>query len=139
MRLRRNAKPVERSIEPQAAAARVFVEPELTPEALVYLYQQHLTSEATAMLGPNIGRWMRVSGPRGDVVRRGRKGVLFRFQRKGSRPATRVEMNFDGPDWRDRLTEIPSGTEIAVVGVLRAATRSQITLDHCELDDTIGG
>lgn len=135
VRLRRKAQR-RRPHDPTPVGARVFVEADVTPESLTALYQEYLTSEATAIVGPNIGRWMRVSGPRGDVVPRGRKDALLRFERRGSRTSKRIEMNFTGPDWRARLSEIPRGKEIAVVGVLRAATQSQVTLDHCEVDET---
>lgn len=115
----------------------MFVEPDVTPDALVDLYQQHMSSEAKEILGSNLGRWMRVTGTRGDVVPRRRKATLLRFERRGSRPATRIEMNFDGLAWRAILEKVPRSSEIAVVGVLRAATRSQVTLDHCELDETV--
>ena len=120
-----------------SAGPRLFVEPDVTPEALVELFQQHMASEAKEILGSNLGRWMRVTGTRGDVVPLRRKGTLLRFERTGSRPATRIEMNFDGLAWRAILEKVPRSSEIAVVGVLRAATRSNSAARNARISSRV--
>jgi len=119
---------------PEQPEGREFVPPEVTPASLVVLYDEHISSEADGLVAPHAGKWMRVSGARGSTVPRRRGVTLLRFDRRPGRPHTRVEMQFRESDVRKRLEAIPRGTEVTVVGRLTSITRSQIVLDHCELE-----
>jgi hypothetical protein len=113
---------------------REFVPPDVTPESLVRLYDEFISSEADALVAGHSGKWIRVSGARGSTVPRRRGVTLLRFDRRPGRPFTRVEMQFREPDARQRLDAIPRGTEIAVIGTIASLTRSQLGLDHCEVE-----
>jgi hypothetical protein len=111
-----------------------FGVPGLTPEFLVGLFEQYITSEAEVIIGPHDGKWMRVAGPRGTTVPRRRGVTILRFDRRPGAPFTRVEMQFREADAQARLDAIPRGTEVVVAGSIASITRSQIVLDHCEIE-----
>ena len=115
---------------------REFVDPTVTPAMLVALYEEHLSSEADALVAPHSGKWIRVSGPRGDTVPRRRGVTLLRFDRRPGAPLTRVEMRFREPDARQHLDAVARGTEVVVIGEIASVTRSQVVLDHCEIEGT---
>lgn len=113
---------------------REFVATDVTPAAIVQLYDDYLSSEADKIVAPLVGKWLRVAGPRGYPVPRRRGVTLLRFDRRAVEPYTRVEMKFHGPDARQLLNAIPRGTEVVIVGTLASVTRSQVVLDHCEIE-----
>ena len=115
---------------------RVFVESSVTPEYLTGLYESHITSEAAELSAPYFGKWIRLTGPLGGVVRRSSTEALVRFDRRprGPRVPVRVEMIVRGKQACDRVAELKPGAEIAVVGMIKAATRSQVVIDQCEVE-----
>jgi hypothetical protein len=119
----------------ELAEGREFVDADVTPAALIALYDDHLSIDADALVAPHVGKWIRVWGPRGTTVPRRRGVTLLRFDRRPRQPFTRVEMQFRGADVRARLDAIPRGTETVVIGMIASVTRSQLVLDRCEVDE----
>jgi hypothetical protein len=115
---------------------REFVGSDITPEFLTGLYESHITSEAAQLSAPYFGKWMRLSGPLGGVVRRSSTEALVRFDRRarGPRVPVRVEMVVRGRQACDQVAGLKPGTEIEVVGLIKAATRSQVVIDQCEVE-----
>lgn len=114
--------------------AREFVDPDVTPAALVGLHETHISSEAEKIIAPHVGKWIRVSGPRGSTVPRRRGFALLRFDRRPGSPLTRLELRFREPDAREHLEAIPRGTDVVVVGTIVSVTRAQMILDQCEIE-----
>jgi hypothetical protein len=111
------------------------VDPDVTPASLVGLHETTISSEAEKLIAPSLGKWIRVSGPRGSTVPRRRGVTLLRFDRRPGSPLTRLEMRFRETDARDHLEAIPRGTEIVVVGKIASVTRAQMILDDCVVEE----
>ena len=122
-------------------AARTFVESNVTPEYLTELYERHITSEAAKLSAPHFGKWIELTGPLGGVVRRSTTEAVVRFdrRRRANRVPVRVEVIVRGKQACDQLAELKPGTEIAVVGMITAVTRSQVVIDQCEVEGRVPG
>jgi len=82
---------------------------------------------------------MRVSGPLGNVLSNREHISQVTFQ-KGSmfdpgHEFFTVYMYFDRAGWDERLAVLSPGTNIIVVGRLRAFDRVDVHLENCELED----
>jgi hypothetical protein len=114
----------------------------VAPAYLVDFFKEHTDIQANRLLEPYIGKWMRVSGPLGNVMSSSGVRVQVTFQHKPL-----FERESEGmADWltiymyfpeatKDRLALLPRGTPITVLGRIRDAGAASIELEDCELED----
>jgi hypothetical protein len=118
---------------------RTFVD--VTSRYLVGLFEGLTNVQAAPLTKPFIGKWIRVSGPLGNVsgTRLDTLQVTFQFQSTflADRDYFTVYMYFDRERWEERLAVIPPGTTVSVVGRLREFDSILIHLDDCELADDV--
>jgi hypothetical protein len=110
---------------------RSFVD--VTPEDLRRVFEEHTEIQARTRVADVIGKWMKVSGPLGNV------GDFTSFSQVtfAHRPSLHaiVYMYFRKKKWFDRLSVLNGGDSITVVGRIREVTGSGLYLDNCELID----
>jgi hypothetical protein len=114
---------------------RSFVD--ITPAELVGLFADHTSQQGAKLIEPYLGKWLRVTGPLGDVLsNRGfrsqvtfEKGSVFD---EGYEPVT-VYMYFERERWDDRLAVLRPGSSITVAGRIREVDRVHVHLEDCEL------
>jgi hypothetical protein len=120
--------------------ARTFVDADVTPEYLAGLYKGNTALRAETLVAEQIGKWMSVSGPLGEVhpvqVLGGTKAhslVVFSYS-AGKAP---IYMWFSG-EWMDRLALLSKDQNISVQGQIKKVVSydSRIELENCELIDT---
>jgi hypothetical protein len=117
-----------------------FVDPHVTPDCLVGLYDGNTALRAETLISEQIGKWMSVSGPLGEIHpgsimltsgRRTRSLAVFAY---GTKPT--VYMWFSD-EWFHRLALLPQNQNISVVGKIKNVTgyNSKVELENCELVD----
>jgi hypothetical protein len=116
---------------------RIFID--VTPAYLVGLFAGHTDIQAKPLATPFIGKWMKVSGPLGNVLSNRQTISQVTFQKgslfdRGYEFFT-VYMYFDRARWDDRLAVLPPGSGITVVGRLREFDGVGVYLENCELAD----
>lgn len=132
----------DRDPEPSAPEReRVFVPSNITPEYLADLFDDRTDLQAKGLVEPYIGKWMKVSGPLGNVSPPNKYFTQVTLKTKGM---------FDGggrfethgylymyfkPGWEERLAMLRPDTSIAVVGRLKEVNWVEVHLEHCELVD----
>lgn len=102
-------------------------------EDLMRVFEEHTETQARTLVADVIGKWMRVSGPLGDV------GDFTSFSQvtfaHRSPPSAIVYMYFRKKKWFDCLSVLNRGDNITVVGRIRDVRGSELHLDNCELVD----
>jgi hypothetical protein len=103
------------------------------------LFKDRTDLQAKPLTAPFIGKWMRLSGPLGNVLSNRPDISQVTFTRKSifdpDYEPFIVYMYFDRERWDGRLEVIPPGTNITVVGRLAEFDRVDVHLKHCELED----
>ena len=120
---------------------RVFID--VTPAYLVSLFEGHTHIQAAKLAEAYVGKWMKVSGRLGDVMRsevaQTFSQVTFKrssvFDAGGEHFG--VFMYFDGT-WDDRVAVLRRGDSITVIGQLERVNRDGVHLGNCELVDWVG-
>jgi hypothetical protein len=114
---------------------RNFVEAHVTPEFLLKLRENNTALRAEVLIAEQLGKWMRVVGPLGEI----HPGMSF----GGSKTPTMVVFSYDrttrvymwfSPEWNDRLALLTRGEKISVVGKLKEADHTKVQLEDCELE-----
>jgi hypothetical protein len=111
---------------------RSFVD--VTPKDLRRVFEEHTEIQARMRVADVIGKWMKVSGPLGNVGDcTSSLQVTFAY-----RPSPRavVYMYFYKKKWFDRLSFLNVGDNITVVGRIREVRGGGLYLDNCELIDS---
>lgn len=119
---------------------RNFVDVHVTPEFLVGLYEGNTALRAETLVSEQLGKWMRVSGPLGEIhpgmvmSNRERSSSLVVF---ASHTKPIVYMWFSG-EWIDRLALLPKNQNISVVGKIKKVVdyNATVELENCELLDS---
>jgi len=108
---------------------RSFVD--ITPEDLVRVFKEYTEIQARTRVADVIGKWMKVSGPLGNV------GDFTSFAQVtfALRPSPRatVFMYFRKKKWFDRISLLNRGNDITVVGRISEVKYGELHLDNCEL------
>lgn len=120
---------------------KVFVGENITPRYLLNFFEEHTGIQASVLTKAFIGKWMRLSGPLGEVLATDPKyGAQLTFERDYEKPDREwfdyitVYMNFDEL-WIDRLAILRRGDQLTVIGEIKAVVPLVLTLHHCELVD----
>lgn len=120
---------------------RIFVGASITPRYLLGFFEEHTGIQATQMTKPFVGKWMRLSGPLGEVLApRPEYGAQLTFQKNDPKGETDwfryvlIFMRFD-PPWVDRLSILRRGDQLTVIGQIKTVEPLVLNLDHCELVD----
>jgi hypothetical protein len=103
---------------------RIFVD--VTPEHMTGLYDTHFTVHARRVIETYIGKWIKVSGPLGDVYP---KQVVFAY---GAYPGKSIYM-YPGKGFIERCSVLPRGKHIEVIGRIREVGAFDVHLEDCEL------
>jgi hypothetical protein len=113
---------------------RNYVDAHVTPEFLVGLYDGNTKLRADTLVSEQIGKWVLVSGPVGEIHSSTKDFALVVF---ASRKKPSIYMWFSG-EWIDRLASLPKNKQISVVGQLKKVTdySATVELENCELLDT---
>lgn len=111
----------------------------VTPAYLVGLFEGLTDLQAMKLTGQFVGKWMRLSGPLGNVLSNREKISQVTFLNRPSIFDPDYEhfivyMYFDRKRWDDRLAVLPTGSPITVVGRLREFDRVTVHLEDCELE-----
>ncbi len=121
---------------------REFVPSNITPEYLANLYDGLTDIQATPLIDPYIGKWMKVSGPLGNVQPPNDYFTQVTFKNKGMfEGGERFEthghtyMYFRNPESAKRLAMLRPEADITVVGRIREANWVEVHLEDCELVD----
>jgi hypothetical protein len=129
-----NPRPPTPPVEPR----RIFVDSHVTPQFLVGLYEGNTALRARTLVSEQIGKWMPVSGPLGEIhpgpVFLGEKidtMVVFSFSQK-----PQVYMWFSSREWTDRLALLAKNQHISVIGQIKKIEPDQVVLEKCELVDS---
>jgi hypothetical protein len=118
---------------PPKKPGRDYVNAEITPEYLVGLYDGNTKLRAETLVSEQVGKWMRVSGPLGEIHASGKTDALVVFS---SRKEPTIYMWFTG-EWIARLALLPKNQNINVEGQLKKVTgyNTTVELENCELLD----
>jgi hypothetical protein len=90
----------QKSKKKDAVSERIIVD--VTPEYLMSLFAEHTSIQAKRLIEPYIGKWMRVSGPLGNVSNNEYFAQIVFEHRPSSH--TQIYMYFRQPDRSDRLS-----------------------------------
>ena len=111
------------------ADERIIVD--VTPEYLMSFFAEHTSIQAQRLIEPYIGKWMRVSGPLGNVSNtQNFAQVVFEHRPQSF---TVIYMLFRQPDRNNRLSVLRRGTQLTVLGQIKEVTQLTLHLDNCEL------
>lgn len=122
------------------ATERIVVD--VTPEYLVGLFKDYTSVQADKLAAPYLGKWIEISGPLGDVFPRkpaggGRYTLSVFFADRGiGFNKSYVFLQCDEA-WLDRLTILPRGSNIKILGLIEKISRVEIRLGNCELVDSM--
>ena len=108
---------------------RIIVD--VTPEYLMSFFAEHTSIQALRLIEPYIGKWMRVSGPLGNVSNTQHFAHVVFERRPHSFKV--IYMLFRQPDRSDRLSVLRRGTQLTVLGQIKEVTQLTLHLDNCEL------
>jgi hypothetical protein len=107
-----------------------------TPEDLTRVFEEHTEIQAKTLVADAIGKWMKVTGPLGNV------GEFTSFSQVTFVSGTflhpihpTIYMYFRKKKWFDRISVLNRGNNITVVGRIREIRNGEIHLDNCELID----
>ena len=116
----------------QLPDGRVLVD--VTPQYLTDFFREHTDIQARKLLEAFIGKWMRVSGPVGDVYPNDESNATVYFY-PPTYGRTQVLMYFnDKAIIDDRLRVLKKGDRKTVIGQIDWAWPQQLELDNCELE-----
>jgi hypothetical protein len=119
---------------PSKKPGRNYVEAHVTPEFLVGLYDGNTKLRADTLVSEQVGKWMQVSGPLGEIHSSSKTSalVVFAYRKKPT-----IYMWFSA-EWIARLALLPKNQNINVEGQLKEVTSYNATIDleNCELLDT---
>jgi hypothetical protein len=130
--------PTPQIYEPKLKApekpSRDMVDSHVTPEFLVGLYKSNTTLRAETLISEQIGKWMPVSGPLGEI----------HGEPTSSSPALVVFASPRDPDvymwfsseWFGRLADLKRNQKISVLGKIKKVTRYKLELESCEIVET---
>lgn len=111
---------------------RVLVD--VTPQYLTDFFREHTDIQAKKLLEAFIGKWMRVSGPVGDVYAHDESNATVYFNPPTYR-RTKILMYFnDKRNIDERLRVRRKGDAITVIGQIDWAWPHALELDNCELE-----
>jgi len=126
------APPLSMSPAPQAAP-RIIVD--VTPEYLMDLYKDRMTVQGDALFAPYKSKWMKLSGPAGNITSGGGPwgiSVFFALD-PGPNSGKIVELFFDDK-WKDSLAVLRKGQKIsALCQIADAASGLILRVTSCEL------
>jgi hypothetical protein len=111
---------------------RTFVDSR--PEDLTRVFQEHTEIQARTRVADAIGKWMKVSGPLGNVGDFTSFAQVTFVHRPSPHPT--VYMYFRKKKWFDRVSVLNRGNDITVVGRIREVRYGELHLDNCELIDS---
>jgi hypothetical protein len=120
------SKPPER-----APAPRIFVD--RTPEDLTAHFKGVTTIQGEDRLARYIGKWLKVSGPLGDVAVIAPGIVRALFADRSLFTYNVVNMLFRHQQSNDRLVVMSPGDPITVVGEITSVDVQNVRLENCEL------
>jgi hypothetical protein len=121
---------------------RVFVGESITPEYLLSIFGEHTDIQSAKLTSAYLGKWMKVSGPLGNVISSAPTRAQLTFERPEVPLAKRtwfyytsLFMMFREP-WIDRLSIMKSGDKLTVIGQIARIDKISIQLENCELVGT---
>lgn len=108
---------------------RTFVDSR--PEDLTRVFEEHTEIQARTRVADAIGKWMKVSGPLGNVGDfTSFAQVTFMYRPS---PHPQIYMYFRKKKWFDRVSVLNRGNDITVVGRISEVKYGELHLDNCEL------
>jgi len=105
-----------------------------SPEYLVGLFKEHTSIQAEKLVEAFIGKWIRLSGPVGNVSARGEDKATVTFESNTLESAV-VLMVFNGKQVvENHLRVLRKGDPITVIGQIRSVSSLFLDLENCELE-----
>jgi hypothetical protein len=104
------------------------------PEDLTRVFEEHTEIQARARVADAIGKWMKVSGPLGNVGDFTSFAQVTFAHRPSPHPI--VYMYFRKKKSFDRVSVLNRGNHITVVGRITEVKYGEVHLDNCEVMDS---
>jgi hypothetical protein len=110
---------------------------DVTPEYLTGFYRQgHTSVQAKKLAEAFIGKWIKVSGPLGDVLGNYETFRMVVFSNRSSHTHDDVNMYFRDKERFGQLSTLKRGDTITAVGRLSEINSLEIWLEDCVLVDS---
>ena len=121
---------------------KVFVPPEITPERLLSFFQENTAIQATALTNDYIGQWLPVTNTVRNVGAFTGRSAQVTFEKNYVSPRTwfddaDIYCYFRKKPQIDRLKILKQGDKITVIGQIREIFPLTLSLDNCELVDSV--
>jgi hypothetical protein len=111
---------------------RIFVRPDITPSYLRNFYDENTRLQASKLVEPFLGKWIRVSGKMYNVSQIG-EGFHMSMQLEGEENTTRFMFLGFEKEQKDKVSLIRRGASISVEGKIKEVGTSDLTLSDCEI------
>lgn len=109
---------------------------DVTPEYLIKHFKDHMSIHAQKLVNAFIGKWMKVSGPIGNVGAFNGTFSQVTFSDRSIYSGGQVYMLFRDQGYiKDRLSVLKKGDKITVIGQITRIDHD-VQLDNCELVGT---
>jgi hypothetical protein len=116
-------------------AGRDFVGASITPEYLLGFFSEHTAIQASKLIEPFIGKWLRISGNLSQILSSSPDRAQLTFSGRGvGDDLASVFMYFRDEGEVERLAILRRGDRLTVVGRITEINTVQIDLDDCELE-----
>jgi hypothetical protein len=109
--------------------ARIFLGSDITPEFLAGLSKDQMGIHARRLTSIYEGKWMKVSGAVDDVSKLARNDYFVTLSNENPH----IFFIFSGAHWEERLSILKKGTQLTVIGKLRAISRENLQFEECEI------
>jgi hypothetical protein len=108
----------------------------VTPEYLTGFYREgHTSVQARKLAEAFLGKWMKVSGPLGDVLGNYDNQRMVVFSNRSIYTNDLVNMFFRDKKWFSKLSTLRRGDTITVIGQVTDVNNLEIWLNNCELEE----
>jgi len=110
---------------------------DVTPTYLTGLFDEHTSIQAAKLVEAFIGKWIRVSGPIGDVAPLDDKRAVVWLVHIVGEPL--MPCYFNGRGVVDELRVLRKGDPVTILGqVARVSGPASLDLNNCELERSKG-
>lgn len=106
---------------------------DVTAEYLADFFINSMAIHGKRLVEPYIGKWMKVSGPLGNIMN-SIYSLQVTFSDRGLLANNvQIFMFFDKEQWLDRVSVLKRGDHLTVLGQIKDVSSIDIHLEHCEL------
>lgn len=114
---------------PAPSSERIFVD--ITPEYLTGLFRKYTSFQATKLVDPYLGKWMKVSGFVMDVSSESNNATVHLMPSEQS-AGFQIIAYFREQKWIDRTLVLRCSDKVSVLGQISRVRISSLSLEYCE-------